>query len=136
MTQLLSVDKANEIHLLYPSYNYCFFQEAFIVSELGKEMLKDLKQNLSNGNQEKSELLVAALSSWLKKDIEYFLNFTNKPNRKMYEWDVVTSLQYYSELINLCNLHQLKEVTFVLQKDCSKMNAIYSSMNEHIRLSA
>lgn len=136
ISELLTLERANEIHAHYTNYNTTYFQEEFIISELGKEMYNDLKISLSENNTNKSEVLIVAITNWLKKDVEYYLKFISQPNKRMYEWDIVTSLQLMSDIVNLCSAHKLLNASYLLQRECSKLNVKYSIVSEHVRLSA
>ncbi len=136
ITQLITIDKANEIHAHYANFNSWFLQEQFLLSNFGKEMLHDLKSSLSQNAIDKAEVLLVAISSWIKKDVNYYLQFMGDKNKNMYEWDIVCNLQIMGEIVNLLEEHKLYNASYLLQRDYSKLNIKYSIMCESIRLSA
>lgn len=136
ITQLITIDKANEIHVHYANFNSLFLQEQFLLSSLGKELLQDLKSSLSNNSIDKSEVLLVAITAWIKKDVNYYLKFMGDKNKTMYEWDIVCNLQTLGEIVNLLEEHKLYNASYLLQRDYSKLNIKYSIMSEHVKLSA
>ncbi len=136
ITQLITMDKANEIHTHYANFNSCFLQEQFLLSNFGKELLHDLKLSLSENSINKAEVLLVAISSWIKKDVNYYLKFMADKNKTMYEWDIVCNLQTLGEIVNLLEEHKLYNASYLLQRDYSKLNIKYSIMCEHVKLSA
>ena len=77
ITQLITIDKANEIHSHYSNFNSSFLQEQFLLSNFGKKLLHDLKVSLVQQSNNKAEVLLVAITSWIKKDVNYYkkLNF-------------------------------------------------------------
>lgn len=136
ITQLITIDKANEIHNHYANFNSSFLQEQFLLSNLGKDLLNDLKISLSQDSLNKAEVLLVAISSWIKKDVNYFLKFMGDKNNRMYEWDIVCNLQIMGEIVNLLDDFKLYNASYLLQRDYSKLNVKYSIMCEHVKLSA
>lgn len=136
ITQLITIDKANEIHTHYANFNSSFFQEQFLLSNLGKELLNDLKVSLNQQSLNKAEVLLVAISSWIQKDINYYLKFMGDKNKSLYEWDIACNLQTLGELVNLLDDNKLYNASYLLQKDYSKLNVKYSIMCENIKLSA
>lgn len=136
ITQLITIEKANEIHSHYPNFNSLFFQEQFLLSNLAKELLNDFHVCISQQSYSKAEVLLVAITSWIKKDVNYYLNFMNDKNKKMYEWDIVCNLQTLGELVNILDKHKLYNASYLLQRDYSKLNIKYSIMCEHVLLSA
>ncbi len=136
ITQLITIDKANEIHTHYANFNSLFLQEQFLLSNLGKELLQDLKLCLGNNLINKAEVLLVAITSWIKKDVNYYLKFMADKNKTMYEWDIVCNLQTLGEIVNLLEDHKLYNASYLLQRDYSKLNIKYSIMSEHVKLTA
>ncbi len=136
ITQLITIDKANEIHTHYANFNSLFLQEQFLLSNLGKELLQDLKLCLGNNLINKAEVLLVAITSWIKKDVNYYLKFMADKNKTMYEWDIVCNLQTLGEIVNLLADHKLYNASYLLQRDYSKLNIKYSIMSEHVKLTA
>jgi hypothetical protein len=136
ITQLITIDKANEIHTHYANFNSLFLQEQFLLSNLGKELLQDLKLCLGNNLINMAEVLLVAITSWIKKDVNYYLKFMADKNKTMYEWDIVCNLQTLGEIVNLLEDHKLYNASYLLQRDYSKLNIKYSIMSEHVKLTA
>jgi hypothetical protein len=136
ITQLITIEKANEIHTHYPNFNSLFFQEQFLLSNLAKDLLQDFYTCINEHAYNKAEVLLVAISSWIKKDVNYYLKFMAEKNKKMYEWDIVCNLQTLGELVNVLDQHKLYNASYLLQRDYSKLNIKYSIMCEHVRLSA
>lgn len=136
ITQLITIEKANEIHAHYPNFNSLFFQEQFLLSSLAKDLLHDFHTSINEHSYNRAEVLLVAISSWIKKDVNYFLKFMAEKNKKMYEWDIVCNLQTLGELVNILDQHKLYNASYLLQRDYSKLNIKYSIMCEHVLLSA
>lgn len=136
ITQLITIEKANEIHSHYANFNSSFFQEQFLLSNLGKELMHDLKASLSQESFNRAEVILVAISSWIKKDVNYYLKFMGDKNKRMYEWDIVCNLQTLGEIVNLLDEYKLYNASYLLQRDYSKLNVKYSIMCEHVKLSA
>lgn len=136
ITQLITIEKANEIHSHYPNFNSLFFQEQFLLSNLAKEILTDFNNCIYEHSYSKAEVLLVAISAWIKKDVNYYLKFMSDKNKKIYEWDIVSSLQTLGEIVNKLDEHKLYNASYLLQRDYSKLNIKYSIMCEHVLLSA
>lgn len=120
---------AHLINLLYSEYESRFNSEQALLSDLSKQMQDDCVRFLNLDEVEKAESTMLALAHWISRDVNFFLKIRNE-KKKMYEWDMVSSLQLLGQLINICDDFKQTNIAYVLQREYSKLNIRYSIMQE------
>lgn len=78
---------------------------------------------------DKAKTSIYALTSWLSKDVQYFIRKNNE-KKNLYEYDLVSSLQLMGQLINICEDFKQFDVAYTIQREYSKLNIKYSLMKE------
>ena len=114
---------------LYADFEIRYQTEQALLSDLSNEMHEDAIRYLNLNEIEKAQTSLFALVSWLSRDVQYFMKMKNVKQR-MYEYDLVSSLQLMGQLINICEDFKLWETAYTLQREYSKLNIRYSLMKE------
>ena len=114
---------------LYADFEIRYQTEQALLSDLSNEMHEDAILYLNLNEIEKALTSLFALVSWLSRDVQYFMKMKNVKQR-MYEYDLVSSLQLMGQLINICEDFKLWETAYTLQREYSKLNIRYSLMKE------
>ncbi len=114
---------------LYADFEIRYQTEQALLSDLSNEMHEDAIRYLNLNEIEKAQTSLFALTSWLSRDVQYFMKMKNVKQR-MYEYDLVSSLQLMGQLINICEDFKQWDTAYTLQREYSKLNIRYSLMKE------
>jgi hypothetical protein len=114
---------------LYSDFDSRYQTEQAMLSDLSNEMHEDAIRFLNLNELEKAQTSLFALASWLSRDVQYFMKMKNNKQR-MYEYDLVSSLQLMGQLINICEDFKQWDIAFELQREYAKLNIRYSLMRE------
>ena len=114
---------------LYADFEIRYQTEQALLSDLSNEMHEDAIRYLNLNEIEKAQTSLFALVSWLSRDVQYFMKMKNVKQR-MYEYDLVSSLQLMGQLINICEDFKQWDTAYTLQREYSKLNIRYSLMKE------
>lgn len=109
---------------------YCDFKtrsanEHVILSDLSNDMYEDVILSFNTNNEEKAKDIALALASWISTDVNYILR-KSADKIKMYEYDLVASLQLLGQLIGVCEDFKQWNIAYTLQREYSKLNIRYS----------
>lgn len=92
-------------------------------------MHADAIRYLNLNELEKAQASIFGLASWISKDVYFFLK-KNDTKQRLYEYDMVSSLQIMGQLINICEDFKQWDLAYALQREYSKLNIRYSLMKE------
>jgi len=109
----------------YAEFDLCLNQEQVILSDLSRKMYDDIILFFNTNHIEKAQSITLALASWISKDVNYFLKISHE-KFKMYEYDLVSSLQLLGQLIGICEDFKQWTTAYALQKEYAKLNIRYS----------
>jgi hypothetical protein len=130
MDQVFSLQKNNRlINQLYVDYETRCSSEQALLSDLSNEMHADAIRYFNLNEIEKAQASIFGLASWISKDVYFFLKKKDTKQR-LYEYDMVSSLQFMGQLINICEDFKQWEFAYALQREYSKLNIRYSLMKE------
>lgn len=115
----------NFIAKQYEEFEMRSFQEQVILSDLSKNMYDDVILFFNKNDDEKAKHITLALAAWISKDVNYFLKVPSE-KKKMYEYDLVASLQLLGQLISICEDFKQWNVAYTLQREYAKLNIKYS----------
>ena len=130
MEQVIFAQKNTKLlSKLYADFEIRYQTEQALLSDLSNEMHEDAIRYLNLNEIEKAQTSLFALVSWLSRDVQYFMKMKNVKQR-MYEYDLVSSLQLMGQLINICEDFKQWDTAYTLQREYSKLNIRYSLMKE------
>ncbi len=115
----------NFINQQYVEFEMRSLNEQVILSDLSKNMYDDVILFFNTNDQTKATNITLALASWISKDVNYFLKISSD-KRKMYEYDLVASLQLLGQLIGICEDFKQWNTAYTLQREYAKLNIKYS----------
>lgn len=115
--------------ILYADFDIRYESEQALLSDLSNEMHEDAIRYFNLNEIEKAQTSMFALASWLSRDVQYFMKMKNDKQR-MYEYDLVSSLQLMGQLINICEDFKQWDTAYTLQREYAKLNIRYSLMKE------
>ncbi len=111
------------------------FKQSAILTEISEEMLNVAAVFYECRQIKKANELIVSLCNWIKNDLDYFISFKG-PEKKMYEWDIVSSLQMLDHIIDSLEKHHQFEIANKVHKDYCRYNIQYSIACGHVRLTA
>ncbi len=126
---LFTQNNTKLINQLYTDFDLRFQSEQAMLSDLSLEMQLDAIRYLNINEVEKALTSIVGLATWLSRDVQFFMRKKNEKQR-MYEYDLVSSLQLMGQLINICEDFKQWETAYTLQREYSKLNIRYSLMRE------
>lgn len=126
---LFTQNNTKLLNQLYTDFDLRYQSEQAMLSDLSLEMQLDAIKYLNINEIEKALTSIVGLASWLSRDVQYFMRKKNEKQR-MYEYDLVSSLQLMGQLINICEDFKQWETAYTLQREYSKLNIRYSLMKE------
>ena len=115
----------NFVNKHYVDFEMRSLQEQVLLSDLSKIMYEDVILFFNTNNRIKATDITFALASWISKDVNYFLKISTD-KRRLYEYDLVASLQLFGQLIGICEDFKQWEVAYTLQREYAKLNIKYS----------
>lgn len=126
---LFTQNNTKLLNQLYTDFDIRFQSEQAMLSDLSIEMQLDAIRYLNTNEVEKALTSIVGLATWLSRDVQFFMRKKNDKQR-MYEYDLVSSLQLMGQLINICEDFKQWETAYSLQREYSKLNIRYSLMKE------
>ena len=117
------------LNQLYNDFEKRYQSEQALLSDLSMQIYLEAIRYFNINDLEKAKASIYALATWLSKDVQYFFRKRNEKQR-MYEYDLVSSLQLMGQLINICEDFKQFDVAYTLQREYSKLNIKYSLMKE------
>lgn len=114
---------------LYSEFAVRYGSEQALLSDLSNEMHEDTIRYFNLNELEKAETTIYALANWISRDVQFFIQMKNE-KKKLYEYDLVSSLQLMGQLINICEDFKQWETAYTLQREYSRLNIRYSLMQE------
>lgn len=130
MEHVIYVDNNTKLlNQLYSDFDKRFQSEQALLSDLSMEIYLEAIRYFNLNEIDKAKTSIYALTSWLSKDVQYFIRKNNE-KKNLYEYDLVSSLQLMGQLINICEDFKQFDVAYTIQREYSKLNIKYSLMKE------